>query len=128
MNTLQRTTLAITAPLATALLLAGCGGSEENPDNPTTPGTITSDVSTGPATSPATTTAPVDTPATTAPATGGSQSPTTELSPGGPSQTVSGGNSATPPPVQSSPSPPTGDNLPGENAGPQGQPGEPGRN
>jgi hypothetical protein len=33
-----------------------------------------------------------------------------------------------PPSVEKSPSPPTGDNLPGEDGGPQGIPGAPGRN
>ncbi|MCP9272847.1 hypothetical protein [Mycolicibacterium arenosum] len=122
-------TLALSGAVFAAGLLAGCGSSDDSVENPTTSGTITTGVSSAPSTTrpPSNTQAPPSAPAeTSAPAGGGAQSPTTGLSPVGPSQTVSGGNSATPPPVRQSPSPPTGDNLPGENSGPAGQPGAPG--
>lgn len=118
MNASNRTALLFSGVALATLLLAGCGSDTSVDDEPTTSGVPPSELSTGPATT------PLPAPET-APAGGGAQSPTTAQESGGPSRTVSGPSSATPP-IQDTPAPPTGDNLPGEGGGPQGTSGGPG--
>jgi hypothetical protein len=120
--------MGLSAVAAVVGLMTGCSSSGDGSKDSTTSTTPTT--SAVPATTPASSAAPATTTAAAtsdAPETG---SATTNKVPGGsagPSQTVSGGNSVAPPSVQRSPSAPTGDNLPGENGGPQGVPGAPGR-
>jgi hypothetical protein len=110
--------LAAAAALATGALLAGC--SNDDAVAPTDTKTLTTDINTEPATTPLSPSAPSTPPPVTGPETG------TGGSPGGPSQTVSSAPSASPPVVERSPSAPTGDNLPGEDGGPNANPGTPG--
>ncbi|KAA0101129.1 hypothetical protein CIW49_06430 [Mycolicibacterium sp. P1-18] len=131
-----RVGLLLSSAAATVALLSGCG-SDDSANETSVPATT-------PASStPATTSAPSlgsntpvsPPPTTTAGGAGGtgaggapsSVAPTTGAESGGPSQTVTGGNSAVETTVRT-PSPPTGDSMPGDNAPPQGNPGSPGRN
>jgi hypothetical protein len=117
--------LVLSSAAASIALLSGCGSADQ--------GTETSVPATTPAGSTPASTSPPSVGASTsvAPSTTGqapaSNAPTTKSEEGGPSQTVSGGNSASQTTVRT-PSPPTGDSLPGDNAPPQGNPGSPGRN
>lgn len=127
------------AAIAAAGFLVGCSSDDET-EQPSDTGTS---VSTMPATTPSAVPPPTTSgspgldsqdpegpaPSPTGGASGSGSTGGGSVDDGGssgPSQTVSGGISAAPPPVQRSATPPTGDNLPGENAGPQGQPGTPG--
>lgn len=129
----SRTVLPLSAAAVTIGLIAGCGngddGTETTDTEMTTTPTTTAEVTTtapaeetGPAVEPITPQETVnEAPVQTAPPT------TRENGSGMPGQTTSVAPSAEPP-VISTPSPPTGDTLPGENAPPQGDPGTPGRN
>jgi hypothetical protein len=121
------------AAIAAAGFLVGCGSETEQSTE------TSSTVSTLPATTPSAVPPPTTSvspgisgqdPEQTAPSpTGGASAGGGSADGGdssGPSQTVSGGISAAPPPVNDGATAPTGDNLPGENAGPQGRPGTPG--
>ena len=119
------------AAIAAAGFLVGCSSDGET-EQPSDTGTS---VSTMPATTPSAVPPPTTSgspgldsqdPAGTAPSPTGGASDSDSTGSDGPSQTVSGGISAAPPPVNGSATAPTGDNLPGENAGPQGRPGTPG--
>lgn len=109
--------LAASAALATGALLAGCSNDDDAPKDTST---LTTEINTEPATTPLSPSAPSAPPPVTGPETG------TSGSPSGPSQTVSSAPSASPPVVEGSPSAPTGDNLPGEDGGPNANPGTPG--
>ena len=128
--------LLVLSSAATIALLSGCGSDDtatETSVSATTPASSTpastSPPSVGASTSvsPAPTTTNGNSSGAGAGGAPASAAPTTQLESGGPSQTVSGGNSATETTVRT-PSPPTGDSMPGDNAGPQGNPGSPGRN
>jgi hypothetical protein len=117
--------LALSSAAATIAVLSGCsseGQGNETSVPATTPVSSTPASTSPPSVGPSTSVAPSTT--GQAPA---SNAPATQSEGGGPSQTVSGGNSA-PQTTVRTPSPPTGDSLPGDDAGPQGNPGSPGRN
>jgi hypothetical protein len=110
--------LALSSGAAAVAMMSGCS-SDDKATEPSGSSTPASSVM-APATTSPPSVAPSSSAASEAPA---SVAPTTGMSGAGPSQTESGGASASPPPVVRSPSPPTGDNLPGENGGPGGRPG-----
>ena len=128
--------LFVLSSAATIALLSGCGSDDKTTEtsvSATTPASSTPASTSPPSVGASTSVSPA--PTTTTGGTGGTgaggapagTAPTTAPESGGPSQTVSGGNSATETTVRT-PSPPTGDSMPGDNAGPQGNPGSPGRN
>ena len=128
-----RVGLLLSSAAATIALLSGCGSDDtanETSVPATTPASSTP-ASEAPTSTPSVGPSTAVSPTTTGSAGDGgapaSVAPTTGAESGGPSQTISGGNSATQTTVRT-PSPPTGNSMPGDSAGPQGNPGSPGRN